>query len=169
MDERAFTRRQPGVNPIALELDRLAEQQALQTLGRERGPSPATAAAAIAAARERRTAYTAVLDRIRSAPGREGETDVLGQLSDDELGLHADMANDEINDALASGQAYVTPSGDLYTHDEKLNFAPHLALIHERQAREAPPATSEEPTIGTQDLRQSIEGQIGQARRMVSG
>lgn len=33
-DERAFTRRQPGVNPIASELDRLAEQQALQTLGR---------------------------------------------------------------------------------------------------------------------------------------
>jgi hypothetical protein len=36
MPERAFTRRQVGVNPIALELDRLAEQRALQTLGRPR-------------------------------------------------------------------------------------------------------------------------------------
>jgi hypothetical protein len=35
--ERAFTRRRVGVNPIALELDRLAEQRALQTLGRSRG------------------------------------------------------------------------------------------------------------------------------------
>jgi hypothetical protein len=34
--ERAFTRRRPGANPIALELDRLAEQRALQTLGRPR-------------------------------------------------------------------------------------------------------------------------------------
>jgi hypothetical protein len=41
MPERAFTRRQPGVDPIALELDRLAEQRALQTLGRPRSPVPA--------------------------------------------------------------------------------------------------------------------------------
>jgi hypothetical protein len=41
-EERAFTRRQPGVNPIALELDRLAEQRALQTLGQQRRPVLAT-------------------------------------------------------------------------------------------------------------------------------
>jgi len=38
--ERAFTRRQPGVNPIALELERLAEQKALRTLGRTGGMLP---------------------------------------------------------------------------------------------------------------------------------
>jgi hypothetical protein len=37
MPERAFTRRRAGANPIALELDRLAEQRALQNLGRSRG------------------------------------------------------------------------------------------------------------------------------------
>src|SRR5262249_61148413 len=37
-EERAFTRRQAGVNPIALELERLAEQQALRTLGTPRAP-----------------------------------------------------------------------------------------------------------------------------------
>src|SRR5262245_47080631 len=36
-EERAFTRRRLGANPIALELDRLAEQRALQTLGNRRG------------------------------------------------------------------------------------------------------------------------------------
>ena len=40
-DERAFTRRQEGVNPIALELERLAEQRALRTLG-TRPPPPSS-------------------------------------------------------------------------------------------------------------------------------
>jgi hypothetical protein len=44
--ERAFTRRRPGVNPIALELERLAEQRALQTLGAQRPSIPGAAGGA---------------------------------------------------------------------------------------------------------------------------
>lgn len=39
----AFTRREEGINPIALELDRLAEQRALRRLGRGASGAPALA------------------------------------------------------------------------------------------------------------------------------
>jgi|SRR5215813_1193298 len=165
-DERAFTRRQPGVNPIALELDRLAEQQALRTLGTGRQPSPATAAAAVDADRQR-AAYTSVLDRIRSAPGREGEADVLGQIPDDELAAHAQQANAEMDDAIARGTAYVTKDGDLYTRDPNLNFSPHLALVHEHEAREAAQPTQDDPSLTPTDLGGDIRSQIAEAKRMI--
>jgi len=165
-DERAFTRRQEGVNPIALELERLAEQKALGTLGRGRELLSPSAAAAAAVDRQR-AAYTGVLDRIRTAPGREGETDVLAQIPDDELATHAQQANAEMDDAIARGTAYVTKDGDLYTRDPKLDFSPHLALVHEHEAREAAQPTKDDPTLTAPDLASDIRAQIAETRRMI--
>ena len=165
MPEQAFTRREPGKNPIALELDRLAEQQSLKSLGRGRvtaDPSAATDARADAMAQS----YSDALDRIRKAPGREGEADVLSQIPDDELAQHAKMANDEIDQAIAAGNAHVDEKGNLYG-DEGPSLSPHLAIIHEHEAREASQPTKDDPTIGTQDLHSSIEGQISDAKNMV--
>jgi hypothetical protein len=164
-DERAFTRREPGTNPIALELDRLAEQQSLKSLGRGRVTADPTAATD-ARADATKAAYSNLLDRIRTAPGREGETDVLSQVPDDELAQHAKMANDEIDQAIAAGNAHVDEKGDLYG-DEGPSLSPHLTIIHEHEAREAAQPTKDDPTIGTQDLGRSIGDEIGEAKNMV--
>jgi hypothetical protein len=84
--ERAFTRRQAGVNPIALELDRLAEQRALQTLGRPRpvlaaeGESGADSRLSPADADPRTWNYAPSDDQIAAEAAR---TEALRQASPD--------------------------------------------------------------------------------------
>jgi len=126
-EERAFTRRQPGVNPIALELDRLAEQQALLSLSTPRrigGPPPSEPrnARGQTQGEERdardmqadQAAHSSLLDQMKSI----GAEAALAGIPTDALAMHAEMADTVIGDALDSGQAYVNPKdGGLYSVD----------------------------------------------------
>jgi hypothetical protein len=76
--ERAFTRRRQGANPIALELDRLAEQRALQTLGR-----PRTAALGMLPRSEDRTATDAPMASDVEIAAEAARTEALRQASPD--------------------------------------------------------------------------------------
>jgi hypothetical protein len=82
-DERAFTRRQVGVNPIALELDRLAEQQALQTLGRARGSLRGGTKDAPLPRSLDRTATDAPMASEAEIAAEEAQTEALRQASPD--------------------------------------------------------------------------------------
>jgi hypothetical protein len=77
--ERAFTRRQAGVNPIALELDRLAEQRALQMLGRPR----TVESSGMLPRNEDRTATDAPMASDAEIAAEEARTEALRQASPD--------------------------------------------------------------------------------------
>jgi hypothetical protein len=79
--ERAFTRRQVGVNPIALELERLAEQRALQTLGRPR--TAALATGGMLPQSEDRTATDVPMASNEEIAAEEAKTQALRQASPD--------------------------------------------------------------------------------------
>jgi hypothetical protein len=81
MPERAFTRRHAGVNPIALELDRLAEQRALQTLGRPR--TAALGTGGMLPQSEDRTATNAPMASDEEIAAEEARTQALRQASPD--------------------------------------------------------------------------------------
>jgi hypothetical protein len=190
MPELAFTRRAPGKNPIALELDRLAEQKALQGLGASEmlprsadqptTDDPMTRPEEIAA-----EGYTSFLTKPNTS-----WADALNSVPDDQLNRYEEWANTKLRSAMGTkpgaGPHAWLENGEFMTGDDPTNsIEPNLEIIKELDRRrtqqqqqsdgdreaftrgfEAPPATSEDPTIGTRDLHQSIRDQIAAAKRL---
>lgn len=147
MPEGPFGRREPGRNPIASELDRLAEQERVGTLGRVPGQVTGPMAGPYnppavgeATAQRQQLVQLAHQEDPNEPPDlaaeREPRRRLLASMSLNALAFQAEVADAQLRKAFAQGRAYIGPDGSVHANDDPNDeIGSNLDIIREWKRR----------------------------------